>query len=416
MTSRFCATCDASDPRHQCSRCKRVYYCGSGCQRTNWPDHKRACNELFKDALIRSLLIGNHIDNPAYYNMLYHVILPRLDTPSYFNTLHTHKGLREYVLSHEMGRIRHNRRIAISEAMTKVWRTPVLLAGLEPYEDGLGRLDFRDIKEVVLKALEADGLTLEHARGRFKRDPEAVLTAVKQNGNALQFADPELKRDKRIVRAAMRFDKSHLQYARKTVRKDPDFMKHAIFLSEDAIDLLHPSLQKNKAFMIDIVDKVKDGLRHASPELQDDRDVVIAAVSQWPSAIKHASYRLQNDPTVKEIAKKRERELEVIRKEATRLRKLEKKEAIETVKRKWSALVQIPQFQDDKDVVLAAIHTNGLALSAASERLRDDKEVVLESVKHDAFNVRYASQRLQKDPDVLKAVQESRRPPRRWHR
>lgn len=62
-------------------------------------------------------------------------------------------------------------------------------------------------------------------------------------------------------------------------------------------------------------------------------------------------------------------------------------------------------FKDDKEIILACIHTHGYSLSLVSKRLQDDEEVVLESVKERGLDLFYASDRL-KDNDeiVLKAV------------
>ncbi|XP_061847909.1 putative protein MSS51 homolog, mitochondrial [Colius striatus] len=59
-TFKFCAECkklpDAlPDPKslRRCKRCQNVYYCGVGCQRANWPLHKKFCKKLRLVALDR---------------------------------------------------------------------------------------------------------------------------------------------------------------------------------------------------------------------------------------------------------------------------------------------------------------------------------------------------------------------------
>lgn len=45
--ARTCATCqqieDASNPLKKCSRCSTTLYCSRGCQKADWPTHKRTC-------------------------------------------------------------------------------------------------------------------------------------------------------------------------------------------------------------------------------------------------------------------------------------------------------------------------------------------------------------------------------------
>ncbi|PNJ40574.1 MSS51 isoform 2 [Pongo abelii] len=71
-TFRFCAHCRAlpnglSDSRvlRHCKRCRNVYYCGPECQRSDWPAHRRVCQELrlvAVDRLMEWLLVTEHLN------------------------------------------------------------------------------------------------------------------------------------------------------------------------------------------------------------------------------------------------------------------------------------------------------------------------------------------------------------------
>ncbi|KAF6317570.1 MSS51 mitochondrial translational activator [Rhinolophus ferrumequinum] len=73
-TFRFCAHCKAlpsglSDSKvlRHCKRCRNVYYCGPECQRTDWPAHRRVCQELrlvAVDRLMEWLLVTEHLSFP----------------------------------------------------------------------------------------------------------------------------------------------------------------------------------------------------------------------------------------------------------------------------------------------------------------------------------------------------------------
>nr|XP_034986616.1 putative protein MSS51 homolog, mitochondrial isoform X2 [Zootoca vivipara] len=59
-TFKFCVECkklpeSMPDPKslRRCKRCQNVYYCGSECQRANWPTHKKVCKKLKLVALDR---------------------------------------------------------------------------------------------------------------------------------------------------------------------------------------------------------------------------------------------------------------------------------------------------------------------------------------------------------------------------
>ncbi|XP_053131745.1 putative protein MSS51 homolog, mitochondrial [Hemicordylus capensis] len=59
-TFKFCVECkklpeSLPDPKslRRCKRCQNIYYCGSECQRANWPNHKKFCKKLKLAALDR---------------------------------------------------------------------------------------------------------------------------------------------------------------------------------------------------------------------------------------------------------------------------------------------------------------------------------------------------------------------------
>ncbi|XP_036293675.1 putative protein MSS51 homolog, mitochondrial isoform X2 [Pipistrellus kuhlii] len=75
-TFRFCAHCRAlpsglSDSKvlRHCKRCRNVYYCGPECQRSDWPAHRRVCQELrlvAVDRLMEWLLVtGDFVPPPG---------------------------------------------------------------------------------------------------------------------------------------------------------------------------------------------------------------------------------------------------------------------------------------------------------------------------------------------------------------
>jgi hypothetical protein len=64
--------------------------------------------------------------------------------------------------------------------------------------------------------------------------------------------------------------------------------------------------------------------------------------------------------------------------------------------------------QEMRDVTLAAVRNNGLALEYASSRLRRDKEVVLAAVRQNVRALRYAARWLQDDCEVRRVAQGGR--------
>ena len=73
---------------------------------------------------------------------------------------------------------------------------------------------------------------------------------------------------------------------------------------------------------------------------------------------------------------------------------------------KWLRYYHLKESEDDRDVVLLAIHDNLMSLQYASDRLRNDKSVVLYSVQKNAIALQYASDNLKDDEGVaLEAIE-----------
>lgn len=51
-----CCGCCGRPARHKCSSCKAVVYCDSGCQKTDWKKHKKACAQLRAAAADKALV------------------------------------------------------------------------------------------------------------------------------------------------------------------------------------------------------------------------------------------------------------------------------------------------------------------------------------------------------------------------
>ena len=80
-------------------------------------------------------------------------------------------------------------------------------------------------------------------------------------------------------------------------------------------------------------------------------------------------------------------------------------EALQRVQEDGRQLASLnPEFQNNFDIVMAAVQENVWALEFASERLKDDPEIVMAAVQQTGWALRYASERLQDDPEIVMAA------------
>jgi histidinol phosphatase-like PHP family hydrolase len=83
---------------------------------------------------------------------------------------------------------------------------------------------------------------------------------------------------------------------------------------------------------------------------------------------------------------------------------MDRQSALAKLKKEGYLLRDMPQYQGDKELVLAAVKDYGLALKQASSALQADREVVMAAVKNNGMAIDYASPALQKDKVIKKTA------------
>lgn len=202
------------------------------------------------------------------------------------------------------------------------------------YSSGALRAD----REVVMAAVERDGLTLQRAADELKADREVVQAAVQDKGGALEFASKQLRGDREVVMTAIREDACALEHASDELRGDRELAAEAVQHNSFAISSVAPNMRSNREIILASVQRNPFALEHASEELMADRSFLLAAV----------------------------------RKNAL---------VLEDVPRKLRA---------DRAFMLEVVRGNGFALKYASAELRADSEVILAAMEQDSRAAEYA--------------------------
>ena len=154
----------------------------------------------------------------------------------------------------------------------------------------------------------------------------------------------------------------------------------ATIISNQCWDFVGSALKGNRAFMMEAISRQWTNLKYAADKLKADPGVVGLAVGQNAEAFEMATSTLQQD-----------------------------EEFVTAMVAKNGRVMQYADhFRNTKDVVLAAVRNDGVAIKWASKPLQADKDVVLAAVRNDGVAIKWASKPLQADNDVIFAALKTR--------
>lgn len=128
-----------------------------------------------------------------------------------------------------------------TEALAIVQKDPWAFALLDP--------QFRDDREIVMAAVEQEGLMLEHASERLQNDHAVVLAAVRQDGYAFHFASEALHDDEAVVMQMLLSDSKPFSTVSARLRADPLIAITAVKQNPAHIEYLAPELQTHPVLL-----------------------------------------------------------------------------------------------------------------------------------------------------------------------
>ena len=220
-------------------------------------------------------------------------------------------------------------------------------------------------------------------------------------------------------------------------KNDKDIAMVVVSNAPRMLENLSPAMRADKDVVMGAVKADGRVLAHVSDELKADRDVVHHAVSSHVEALQYASDELRADPEIVLQACKKYKGHPFTKNpfvHASDSLKNDRSFVLKLMGQSGACLKDAkPQFQEDLEVVKAAVSNNGLALKYASEilranesivkiavcsdpphmehplqyasvELRNNKDVVLRAVKSSSCALHYASDMLLQDKDVMTAA------------
>jgi hypothetical protein len=294
-----------------------------------------------------------------------------------------------------------------SEVLAKI-RGGSCIAALENASAAL-----REDKEVILAAVNGNGLALEYASEALRADREVAVAAVNTKSNALRYVSETLKEDKKFLLAVVKKFVVVLIWGNEALRANREFVLAAVKQNGLALEYASEALSSDREVVLAAVKQNGDSLLYADETLQADKEVVLAAVEfgaiqdLCDSPLRYASETLQAD---KEMVLAAVKKNGIALQYASETLKADKEFALAVIEvNKFSNAENYFKYfsealQADREVVLVAVKSRGFVLKDMSEALRADKEIVLAAIKETGKAFYHASEALQADNEVVLAA------------
>ena len=161
--------------------------------------------------------------------------------------------------------IRKNKGFVLSLINEGIWLTRLLDKSLMADKDiALALINVEDTP-----LLRAGSSTLYYLSEELKDDKEVVIKNVQKDGISLVFASERLKNDRDVVAEA--------------IKENPESIKYG-----------GPDIINNKEIFLEILKKDGWLIRYASPDLKNDKEVILAALKKSEFALDHASSEIRD--------------------------------------------------------------------------------------------------------------------------
>jgi len=251
-------------------------------------------------------------------------------------------------------------------------------------------------KEIMMIAVNKHGLTLEQASEELKSDKELVLTAIANYGEAIIYASDQLQSDKEFILKAIRiktsenvyidFDAGVFPNLSKEMQADEEIVLTSI--KHNYLTLANASVKFNANRDI-VLEAVKFGwaLEFVNEKFKDDKEIVLKAMEDVGAVYLFASERLQLDKDIiLSFIGYSDFVLNRLNDDMTWTSRgslhqdvvIDKEIALALVNKDAEYLKDLEEFQDDIDIVIAAIKNNKNSIEYAEKSLQKNKKVLNE--------------------------------------
>jgi hypothetical protein len=292
--------------------------------------------------------------------------------------------------------------------------------------------DFVNDKEVVLIAVNINGLNLRYASPQLKDDSDVVSTAIREHIQAFEFASPRLKGTKDIVMECIKRQTRNstnsgtgivkgdnkgynilvipIHLASDIIKADIDVIMAAVSIDGLLLQFASETLQSNKN--VGMIAVTNDGmsLQWCSDGLKTDEDVLTAAIKEDGMALSFTRLSIiRRDLCILALESNPEifRHMPFHRndKELALLAVSDSGSKFEHTSGEGLMLEFVSDnLKKNRDVVTAAVTFDGMSLLFAHETLQDDDVIVMTAIKENGMALQFASPKLKKRRDIVIAA------------
>lgn len=238
-------------------------------------------------------------------------------------------------------------------------------------------------KDIILLAVENNGLVLNYIPDKYKDIEDVVLTAINQNLYAIEFASIEQKKNRNIIiRVIEKMNNSKiLMYIDPSFHNDKELMLLAIKndSKNNVLAYVSDNLKDDFDIVFAAVKKNGHALREASDNLKNNKTIGLEAIKNAPNSIQYLSSELKNDDEIiQTLITHNDRNLcTELAHASARIRKKSFDIVLNAVKKNWNNYKYVlTPLKYDKRIVLAAIDKSLYTIKQLPEQVRRNTEIV----------------------------------------
>jgi hypothetical protein len=247
--------------------------------------------------------------------------------------------------------------------------------------------ELRNDRDVVLLAIQKQGVNFRHAHESLRKDRELISEAVRYYNNILsrltmdfplKYVDKEILMDRNFAFSLVEINGKVLEFLDSQFQNDRAFVLTAVKTYGQALEFANEQFKVDQEIIEEALKNNGMALKYLTLASKQDKDLVLIAIKSAIESFKYASVRCKNDIDI--LAKAVQINADVLK------------------------YVDRPLYKN-KEIFLELVKVNGLSLKHADPSLKKDKEVVLDAVRNNALALQFADKSLQKDADILAASQ-----------